>query len=188
MHLRKLRVDGFKGFAVPFEINFAPGLNVLLGENGTGKTAVVDAIRLLLQGNDPERADFSDTSFYRPFSEGAKSVDRVTISARFSELTDEEQIAFLPWTDLGSEATLSLQVENKLTPRGRYKRTLWGGASSSTVFEWDLMDTINCAYLPPLRDAEARLGKCRHASAARTTGARRGSWSSGLAVFSELGD
>ena len=161
MYLSRLSIDGFKGFHAPFEIEFAAGMNVLVGENGSGKTAVVDAIRMLLQGNDPGRTAFRDTDFYRPFEEGAKPVDRVVISACFSDLTDEEQIAFLPWTNLSAEATLTLHVENKLTPRNYYKRSKWGGASSASIFEWDLMDTINCAYLPPLRDAEARLREGR---------------------------
>jgi len=47
-------------------------------------------------------------------------------------------------------------VENKEL-RGRYKRTLWGGKSRTTAFEPETIDLIHCIYLPPLRDAEAKL-------------------------------
>ena len=63
--------------------------------------------------------------------------------------------------------SLQLQVEDKLTARGRFKRLLWGGASSSSIFERELVDTINCVYLPPLRDAEARLCEGRGSRLAR---------------------
>jgi putative ATP-dependent endonuclease of OLD family len=167
VYLANLSIDGFKCFSDRFQIAFAEGLNVLVGENGSGKSAIVDAIRLLLQGDDPGRADITDVSFHRPFGEGAQPVDRMMIAARFAGLTAEEQIAFLPWTDLGPDATLTLQVENKLTARGRYKRSLWGGRSSASIFEGELVEAVACAYLPPLRDAEGRLREGRGSRLAR---------------------
>lgn len=156
MILRKLSVDGFKGFGTAFSVEFTAGLNVLVGENGTGKSAVVDAIRTILQEDEFGRAGIRDTDFYRPFDENAESSDQILISASFFDLSADEQIAFLPWTD-GDEAKLSLQVQDTQSTRKRFKRLMWGGVSSNSIFEWDLMNTINCVYLPPLRDAEARL-------------------------------
>ena len=64
-------------------------------------------------------------------------------------------------------ASLTLLVDNKPNYRGRYKRALWGGASRSSMFEWELFDTINCIYLPPLRDAEAKLREGKSSRLAR---------------------
>lgn len=52
---------------------------------------------------------------------------------------------------------LNLKVDNKETPRGRYNRIIWGGESISGIFEWELLDTLACIYLPPLRDAVSKL-------------------------------
>ncbi|MGC3130643.1 AAA family ATPase, partial [Pseudomonas aeruginosa] len=38
MYLRTLDIHGFKCFGEPFTIDFHDGLNVLVGENGAGKT------------------------------------------------------------------------------------------------------------------------------------------------------
>ncbi len=167
MILQRLTVEGFKSFETPFSVEFAAGLNVLVGENGAGKSAIVDAIRTILQEDEYGRAGIRDTDFHRPFSENAKPSSEICVSACFSDLSPEERVAFLPWTDAGDEAKLNLQIENKLTVKGRFKRLLWGGASSSSIFEWELMDTINCVYLPPLRDAEARLCEGRGSRLAR---------------------
>ncbi len=167
MFLNRLSVEGFKNFGGPFEVEFSPGLNVLVGENAVGKSAIIDAIRIILQEDEFGRAGVVDTDFYRPFEEGAKPAERINMAVRFSDLTSEEQVAFLPWTDLDQSATLNLQMENKLTPRGYYKRSLWGGASRHSIFEGELMDTINCVYLPPLRDAEAKLREGRGSRLAR---------------------
>ena len=44
------------------ELNFQPGLNILIGANNVGKTAVVDALRALLAGHDEPypRLDIDD--------------------------------------------------------------------------------------------------------------------------------
>lgn len=40
---------------------------------------------------------------------------------------------------------------------GTFKRKYWGGQSSASIFEEDTFDRVECIYLPPLRDAEAKL-------------------------------
>jgi predicted ATP-dependent endonuclease of OLD family len=52
MYLRTLYIQGFKCFGEPFAIELHDGLNVLVGENGAGKTGVISAIRQLF--NDSE--------------------------------------------------------------------------------------------------------------------------------------
>jgi len=46
------------------EINFAPGLNVLIGENDSGKTAVIDAIKLILDTHSSEWVKIASDDFY----------------------------------------------------------------------------------------------------------------------------
>lgn len=41
-----------------------PGLNVLVGENASGKTSLIDAIRYVLGGNSSERPYVSETGFH----------------------------------------------------------------------------------------------------------------------------
>ncbi|MCO7611443.1 AAA family ATPase [Pseudomonas chlororaphis] len=45
MYLRRLDVRGFKCFGELFSIELHDGLNVLVGENGAGKTGAVSARR-----------------------------------------------------------------------------------------------------------------------------------------------
>ncbi|MEE3972503.1 AAA family ATPase [Pseudomonas viridiflava] len=62
MYLRTLDVRGFKCFEELFSIELHDGLNVLVGENGAGKTGVVSAIRQLF--NDSEsQADYQRARF-----------------------------------------------------------------------------------------------------------------------------
>lgn len=167
MFLQNLRIEGYKGFAEPFTIEFAQGLSVLVGENGSGKTAIIDAIRLMLMQDEFGRTGVTETDFHLPFEAGAKRAESIRISGEFSDLSGEEVVAFLPWTDFATTAKLTLHVDNKETNRGYYRRALWGGASRASAFERELFERINCIYLPPLRDAEAKLREGRGSRLAR---------------------
>lgn len=167
MYLRDLSISGYKNFGIEFKIQFNKGLNVLVGENGVGKSAIIDALRLILLEDEFGRTGIKDTDFHRPFQKNSKVSNSIRISTVFDDLSKEEMVAFLPWTELKNQAYLTLLIDNKPNAQGRYRRTIWGGASQNSIFEWELMDTIHCTYLPPLRDAEAKLREGKGSRLAR---------------------
>ncbi len=167
MYLNKLHIEGYKGFRTSFSVFLGKGLNVIVGENASGKTAIIDAIRLLLREDEFGHSPVTESDFHRPFDHSREATQAFRLRAIFAALSDEEHVAFLPWSDMDGNASLTLLVDNKPNHRGRYKRTLWGGASQASMLEWELFDTINCVYLPPLRDAEARLSEGKSSRLAR---------------------
>jgi chromosome segregation ATPase len=44
MYLKRLTMKGFKSFERPVELDFAPGISVIVGPNGSGKSNIVDAL------------------------------------------------------------------------------------------------------------------------------------------------
>ncbi len=166
MYLSKIDIQGFKGFS-NFQFPLKSGLNVLIGENAVGKSCIIDAIRLLLLEDEYGRSGVVESHFHKSYEKNAKPATSFRIRAEFSDLSEEEQIAFLPWTEEISTASLTLYADNKESRHGKFKRLLWGGASRNSVFEWELLDTINCVYLPPLRDAEDKLREGKGSRLAR---------------------
>lgn len=53
MHISQVRIRDFRIFE-NLKLAFAPGLNLIVGENNSGKTALIDAIRYTLDTNSSE--------------------------------------------------------------------------------------------------------------------------------------
>jgi putative ATP-dependent endonuclease of OLD family len=161
MHLSELKIKGYKVFNDEFKIKLNKDLTVLIGENGCGKTAVIDSIRLLLNEDEFGRIGISESHFHRPMDKSAREggAESIEVNGVFSALEPAEQIAYLPWLDAAdnTKAYLNKKIDNKQNNRGRFDHTTWGGESVSGIFEWELVNAISCIYLPPLRDAESKL-------------------------------
>ena len=71
MYLSILRLWNFRKYCAGadnkpgLEIHFQKGVNVLIGENDSGKTAIVDAIRYVLKTQSGEFIQFEDKDFYQ---------------------------------------------------------------------------------------------------------------------------
>ena len=48
MHLRAIKLNGFKSFADQTELGFDRGVTAVVGPNGCGKSNIADAIRWVL--------------------------------------------------------------------------------------------------------------------------------------------
>ncbi|RKD15216.1 hypothetical protein BCY91_06810 [Pelobium manganitolerans] len=171
MYLRQLKISGFRVFNSEFTVELTEGLNILVGENASGKSTIIDALRLVLLEDEYGKAGIADTDFHRSIVDPAKSkgVDRILFKCEFQLEGEHEQVSFLPWLSAANpnSALLNMAIENKEDGRGRFKRKTWGNDCESGLFEWELLSTISCIYLPPLRNAEEKLRAYKGSKLAR---------------------
>ena len=98
MIISELRVYDFRQFksvddAPGLKITFHKGLNALIGENDSGKTAVIDALKLVLLTQSNEYIRPSDEGFYKPVGEDACS--EFKIDCTISDFTQNEAKNFI---------------------------------------------------------------------------------------------
>ncbi len=55
MHLEDVNIEGFKSFSEPTDMSFQPGIGVIIGNNGVGKSNILDAIVWTLGEDSLER-------------------------------------------------------------------------------------------------------------------------------------
>ena len=86
-----------KGIRPPdLSVIFQNGLNVLIGENDSGKTAVVDAIKLVLKTHSTEWVRVAFEDFH-------VNTKRMRIECIFKGLLDEEAKHFIEWLGMDGE-------------------------------------------------------------------------------------
>lgn len=110
MYLAQLNVSNFRKIKKA-ELNFQKGLNVLVGANNTGKTAVVDGLRALLAGHDEPAPRFYAEDIHRP-KDGNPEGD-IVFHYIFRDLDPDDEADFLaalkPVADGKMEAHITIR-------------------------------------------------------------------------------
>ena len=91
MYLKTLRIQGFRRFN-DLSLNFKDGLNVIVGPNNAGKTAVVDALRVLLAASDEGNLRLTELDLHE--APGGPPSPSATFTFVFSGLSEQNEADF----------------------------------------------------------------------------------------------
>ncbi|MFC4502943.1 MULTISPECIES: ATP-dependent nuclease [Streptomyces] len=162
-----LRVENFRVFGAAaqsegetdasLDLSFTAGTNVLVGENDSGKTAIIDAIRLCLQTAATDYYRVSQDDFHLGKDGRAETF---TIVCGFTALSTEEQAVFLELLthDRGGAAWLCVTFKAQRMDRNRVSViTRTGPDGNGPALDGAARELLRATYLRPLRDAEAEL-------------------------------
>lgn len=167
MHLAKLVIKNFRKLKHA-QLSFQPGLNVLVGSNNVGKTAVVDALRALLAGHDEPYPRLGEEDVYRP--KGGTPSGDIVFEYVFTGLDADDEADFL--SALVPDAADKLEAHIKIRysdpdKGGRLRAKRWCGEHEDVGLTADMMENLRGVYLPPLRDASQGLKPGRTSQLAR---------------------
>jgi putative ATP-dependent endonuclease of OLD family len=166
MHIESIAIKNFRIFK-SLDLILNPGLNLLVGENDSGKTSLIDAIRYVLGTNSSERSFIDESDFHnheQEFSIQLKFVDVEKHAHIFVEhLTYEKD------KDDKSRSRAVLYVQFTAKNTGQEKRgypfivtELKSGKNGNGLsLESEIRTFLSTTYLKPLRDAEAELSSGR---------------------------
>ena len=168
MHIETVEISGFRLFK-DFSVRLNPGLNLIVGENNSGKTAFIDAIRFCLGTNSKERVFLNEADFY-------DGEDSLSIQIKFAGVERHafrfvEHLSFEEYTDEDGEQrkrpVLHIRFSAKKTGTERrgypYIQTdlRSGVEGDGLAIETEVRDFLAATYLKPLRDAQAELSTGR---------------------------
>lgn len=160
MYLKILKVWNFRKYGSPEVIDLnkpnlclhlKKGLNVLIGENDSGKTAIIDAIKLVLKTHSFEWIKADENDFY-------KNTDRFRIELVFDDM-EKEAHHFNEWIEYHRDGdkifpylTLTYEVYKK---NGRIIQSdiSAGSHGQGKPLKAEAKEYLKTTYLKPLRDA-----------------------------------
>lgn len=162
MYLHSLKLWNWRKFAqgqngeCGVEIEFNNGLNVIVGENDSGKTAIIDAIKTVLSTNNHDVNWVTEQDFY----EGSTNMK---VECIFRNLSQREEAFFYEWLAITPENTelrviMEAEIYEDINKQKKIKKSVKAGADNLESGMEDIArQLLSVTYLKPLRDAAAEL-------------------------------
>ncbi|WP_175808932.1 ATP-dependent nuclease, partial [Burkholderia cepacia] len=174
MYIAEIRIENFRLFGAnnkALVLPLSPGLTALVGENDAGKTAVIDALRLVVGTRDQDVLRVDPLDFHQP-TPGGPSADEIIIRLTFRGLTTADRGAFAEFltyeTVAGATNTVLIVtwVAKRNTKEGSSRRVLppeWrtGAKGDGPLLDLGARSLLTATYLRPLRDAERAMSSGR---------------------------
>ena len=169
MIISELKIYDFRRFksvdgAPGLHITFHRGLNAMIGENDSGKTAVIDALKLVLLTQSNEYIRPVDEDFYK--SANGDAVTEFKIDCLITEFTQNEAknfIEYLTFTKNGDKIKYTLQLHYRAWKEGHkiFQELRVGDKDDNISMDGKARDLLKAVYLKPLRDAEREMSSGR---------------------------
>lgn len=162
MYLQKLKIFGFRRFE-NLTVNFKRGLNVIVGPNNGGKTAVVDAIRVLLSISEESSLRLTELDLHQA-SNGDRATEAKFVFV-FRGLTRRQEAEFVnalrpvqrnDRSKKTYEAVITIQY-SVVEPGGRLRVKRWVGDHDENQLTSEMLEELRSVYLQPLRDPASGL-------------------------------
>jgi len=167
VYLAQLNISNFRKLQKA-ELSFQPGLNILVGANNVGKTAVVDALRALLAGHEEPYPRLDIEDLHHP--KGGTPAGDIVFQYIFRELDADDEADFLAALKPDAAGNLEAHITIRYTEAdkaGRLRAKRWCGDHEDVGLTADMMENLRGVYLPPLRDASQSLKPSRTSQLAR---------------------
>lgn len=167
MHLAELNIYNFRKLR-DAKLRFQAGLNVIVGANNVGKSAVVDALRALLAGHEEPYPKFGVEDRHCP-REGEPEGD-IDFHYVFRGLVRDDEADFLAALKPGADGQMEAHIHVRYADAdktGRFRVKRWCGDHEEVPLSSDMMENLRGVYLQPLRDASQSLRPSRNSQLSR---------------------
>lgn len=158
MFLKKIAIKNFRCLK-SLTLDFHKGVNILVGENNSGKTAIIDALRICFSyGNQYRDIFVTLNDFYINTSNPTSDLKDIEFDLVFEIANYEKAGVFYDMLSVGPDGKKELQLHfryfiNDKKGIKKVKNRIWGGDNEGQSVVPDVLELIYAVYLGPLRDA-----------------------------------
>lgn len=159
MYIEKFVIKNFRGIS-SLTLHFNKGLNVLIGENNSCKTAIIDALRICLSyGNQKRDIYVSWSDFHIDKTNIDNIQDTIEFDMFFKMDIPEEAGWFNDLLNTYEDGSQDLQLHFQyyIDEKERIRYKVWGGANEGQAITPDVLFLLYHVHLDALRDAEQHL-------------------------------
>jgi putative ATP-dependent endonuclease of OLD family len=166
MYLEKFTIRNFRSIE-NLSITFNKGVNIIIGENNAGKSAIIDALRICLsQGKQWRDIGIrNEEDFHIKGSEISDDLPPIEFGLQFKIENDEDRHFFnsMVWQNPADTTDQNIQLHFRYylvsNPKGlkNLKWKIWGANLEGNVPDSNELQLIFYTYLAPLRNAEMEL-------------------------------
>lgn len=163
MYIEKFIIKNFRGIA-DLALHFSKGLNVLIGENNSSKTTIIDALRICLSyGNQKRDIYISYPDFHIEKTEISDTLNDIEFHLHFKIEDPAEAGWFNDLLSVQEDGTQDLQLHFRyyLDEEERIRYKVWGGTNEGQAIAPEILFLLYHVHLDALRDAENHLRPIR---------------------------
>ena len=125
MHLEEVNIEGFKSFSENTNMGFQPGIGVIMGNNGVGKSNILDAIVWAmgeddigrLRCYDPDELFFSGSKKYPP-------AEKIQVELIFKENSGKDSPDLKLSRELSRDGRSRFRIEGEPCSRSDFSKKL----------------------------------------------------------------
>jgi len=174
MYLSEIKIWNFRKYGSKengdpgLHFKFNEGLNLLVGENDSGKTAIIDAIKFVLQTQSYDYQRLVEEDFFlppelEPSDMNRKKSLKIECIFRGFDAENSEAANFIEWlgieknNDENDQYFLKVTLISERKDRKITYDIKAGPDEEGTYLDGAARDFLRVTYLKPLRDAESEL-------------------------------
>lgn len=169
MYLKKLIIKNFRIFdETGIELIFNKGVNAIIGENNSGKSSVIDVLRIVYS-TVTYRKDifFSKSDFH--VSEDGTVADYAQFDVYLEDVPRRMIEIWNPQSESGVGGDFHIKFEKYIAPNGaeKVRSVYWGFGTEGNQLTLDTFEAIDVVFLGALRDSESEMKPSRNSKLAQ---------------------
>lgn len=169
MYLKRLDIKNFRVFDEDgVTLAFNQGVNAIIGENNSGKSSVIDAIRIAYSTLTYRKDIFFSKSDFH-ISEDGTVADYAQFDVYLEEVPKRLIEIWNPQSESGEGGDFHIKFEKYIAPNGteKIRSVYWGFGVEGNSLTSDTFEAMDVVFLGALRDSESEMKPSKNSKLAQ---------------------